>query len=137
MSFNIKGGVEEVWTCDSCTYCSTKKHFREGPACPLCDISAHKIGEQEPNTGMSDFKYRRLLDDLREDADGVGAATVENIEQHFEEGDDFLDAAEAAYQEMELDTLKAVEGVGQASVKTIALTIAESEGWENGALFVL
>lgn len=84
---------------------------------------------------MSSFKYRELLERLKEDAAGVGGATVANIEQHFEEGEDFRDAAEAGYQEMKFDDLKAVDGVGHASAKEIALTIADEEGWENGAIF--
>jgi NAD-dependent DNA ligase len=84
---------------------------------------------------MSDFKYRGLLTSLEEEADGVGSATIANIEQHFEEGDDFLDAAEAAYQEMEYDDLLAIDGVGEASAKSIALTMADKEGWEDGAIF--
>jgi len=137
MSFTITGGAEEVWSCDNCSFCSTKKHFADGPSCILCSSDATKISEIEPSQGMSDFKYRKLLDTLAEDASGVGSATIDNIRDHFEEGDDFLDAAEAAYQDKELSQLTAVSGVGKASAKEIALTIAEHESWEGGALFVL
>lgn len=136
MSFDIKGAVQEIFTCSDCTYCSTERHFIDGEHCPLCRSDAEKIGEQEPNLGISDFKYRQLLDRVEDDADGVGSATVENIEQHFDEGDDFLDAAEVAYREMEFDELTDVSGIGEQSAKSIALTIAEAEGWEDGALFV-
>jgi hypothetical protein len=135
MSFNIKGGTEEVWSCVECSWCQTKKHFGEGPTCLMCGGEGEKISEIEPSVGMSDFKYRELLTSLKENADGVGAGTVENIESHFEEGDDFLDAAEAAHQEMEMSALEAVDGVGSASAKQIALTIADKEGWEDGAIF--
>ena len=140
MSFDITGGTEEVWSCNNCSYCSTKRHFSSSEGsllCPLCNNDAQKISEIEPSVGISDFKYRQLLSQLNEAADGVGSKTVENIEQHFEDGDDFLNASEAAYQEMDYDPLRAVDGIGKASAKEIALTIAESEGWENGALFVL
>jgi len=137
MSFDITGGTEEVWSCDECSYCSTEKHFHEDGTCVLCNSSSTKISEIEPSVGMSDFKYRQLLDTLAEDASGVGRATIDNISEHFEEGDDFLDAAEAAYQDSELSALEAVDGVGDASAKEIALTIADSESWEGGALFVL
>lgn len=136
MSFDITGGTEEVWSCQECSYCSTKRHFRDGPSCVLCDGDAEKINEIQPSSGMSDFKYRMLLSDLEEDADGVGSATVDSIRDYFD-GDDLLDAAEAAYQEVDLSELKEVNGVGESSAKQIALTIAETEGWEDGALFVL
>lgn len=103
----------------------------------MCGGPAQKVREIQPSVGMSDFKYRKLLAALEESADGVGAATVENIEQHFDEGDDFLDAAEVAHQERELGELKSVDGVGEASAKSIALTIADHEGWDDGAIFQL
>jgi ERCC4-type nuclease len=86
---------------------------------------------------MSALKYQQLLARLEDDATGVGAGTVANIRDHFESGDDFLDAAEVAYQEMEFDALEAVDGIGQSSAKEIGLTIADEEGWSDGALFSL
>jgi len=142
MAFTITdsdGNVtEEVWSCTECIWLSTKRHCKstdDGPACVLCGSPCKKSKTITKSTGMSDFKYRELLSHLEEDADGVGAATVENIQEYFEEGDDFLDAAEAAHQEMELGELQSVDGVGEASAKSIALTIADEEGWENGAIF--
>ncbi len=135
MSFDIKGGTEEVWSCTECSWCCTKKHFTDDSTCVFCGGDGEKISEIQPSVGMSDFKYRQLLTQLNEAADGVGDTTVENIEQHFEEGDDFLDAAEIAYQEMEYDDLLAVNGVGEASAKSIALTIADHEDWDDGAIF--
>lgn len=138
MSFTITGGVTEVWQCTECGWCQSKKHFptgEDGIECHLCHSSAEKIEEIEPTQGMSDFKYRELLTTLEEETSGVGAATVENIRQHFEEGNEFRDAAKSAHQKMETDSLEAVSGVGQSSAKAIALTIADEEGWENGAIF--
>lgn len=135
MSFDIKGGTETIYSCEDCGWCQTEKHFGEGQTCLMCGGDGQKIREIQPSVGMSDFKYRELLAALNENADGVGDTTVENIEQHFEEGDDFLDAAEAAHQERELGELQSVDGVGEASAKSIALTIADSEGWEDGAIF--
>lgn len=132
--------VQEVWTCTECTYISLKKHFRSSesnPACPMCRSPATKERMVEQSAGMSDFKYRQLRQQLNEAADGVGSATIANIEQHFEDGDDFLDATERAYRKMEYDGLMAVDGVGQSSAKSIALTIAAHEGWENGAIFAM
>jgi len=128
--------TEEVWSCTECIYCSTKKHFRDGQKCPLCNSDAEKLRTIKKSTGMSDFKYRELLSRLEEDADGVGAGTVSNIEEHFG-GDEFLDAAEDAYQNVNLSALEEVSGVGESSAKQIAITIADEEGWEDGALFVL
>jgi len=138
MSFTIEGGVKKVYACNDCGWCQIEKHFvssGDGLNCTLCNGAAEQIEEIQPSTGMSNFKYRELLERLEEDAAGVGAATVANIEQHFEEGDNFRDAAEAGYREMEFDDLIAVDGVGQASAKEIALTIADEEGWEDGAIF--
>ena len=138
MSFTIEGGTKEVWQCEDCGWCQTRKHFAESDgsiSCLLCGSSAEVIETIQETVGMSDFKYRELLSTLEEEADGVGAATVTNIEQHFDDGDDFLDAAKDAYQDLDTDILKEVSGVGQSSAKQIALTMAESEGWENGAIF--
>jgi hypothetical protein len=135
MSFTIEGGVKKVYACNDCGWCQIEKHFGEEQTCLMCGGDGRKVEEIQPSTGMSNFKYRELLERLEEDAAGVGAATVANIEQHFEEGDNFRDAAEAGYREMEFDDLIAVDGVGQASAKEIALTIADEEGWENGAIF--
>jgi hypothetical protein len=137
MSFDIEGATQDVLMCEECHWCQTKKHFADGPSCTMCGGSGEKIDEVQPTVGMTDFKYRELLAALEEDADGVGAGTVENIEQHFEEGDDFLDAAEAAYMEVELSGLTDVDGVGNSSAKQIALTIADREDWDEGGLFVM
>lgn len=135
MKFNIEGGVEEIYSCTECMYVSTKKHFPESMECPLCFNNSEKINEIEETVGMADFKYRKLLDKLEEDAAGVGSSTVESIENHFDDGDDFLDAAEQAYKELELSALTEVSGVGESSGKEIGLTMAEEEGWEEGAIF--
>jgi len=143
MAFTITdsdGNVtEEVWSCTECIWLSTKRHCKstdDGPACVLCGSPCKKSKTITKSTGMSDFKYRELLSRLEEDADGVGAGTVSNIEEHFE-GDEFLDAAEDAYQNVNLSALQDVSGVGEASAKQIAITVADEEGWEDGALFVM
>ena len=127
--------IREVWSCTECIYCSTKKHFSDGPSCPLCFSDATKIEEQEQTLGMSEFEYRKILTIIEEEASGVGAATVTNIENHFENGDDFVDAAEVAYKQLALDDLQSVKGVGKSSAKEIALTVADDQGWEDGAIF--
>jgi len=138
MSFTIDGASETVYKCDECGWSQTARHFvssGDNLACTMCGGQPSKQREIQPSVGMSDFKYRELLAALDESADGVGATTVENIETHFESGDDFLKAAEAAYQELEYEALEAVTGIGRASAKEIALTIAAEQGWENGAIF--
>jgi hypothetical protein len=140
MSFDIDGAVQTVYSCDSCGWCQIEKHFAsggDGLRCTMCNSPATAIDEITERAGMSDFRYRQLLDELEENASGVGSATVESIEQHFEDGDDFLDAVEAAYQEIELAELEAVDGVGTQSAKEIATTVAAHEDWDNGALFVM
>jgi Holliday junction resolvasome RuvABC DNA-binding subunit len=98
----------------------------------LCNAPAQPIDEIEQSTGMSSFKYRELLDYLEEDVQGVGTGTTLSLDNYFENGDDFLDAAEAAYQERAYDCLTAVDGVGEATAESIALGLAEKEGWSGG-----
>jgi len=86
---------------------------------------------------MSNFGYRQLLKTLEQNTDGVGSATVNNIEQHYDNPDNFLSAAKKAYQEMEFEELKQVNGVGDETVKNIALTVADEQEWDNGAIFQL
>ena len=135
MSFDIQGGTRDIYSCKECMYLSTEKHFPDSMECPLCFSDTEKIDQIEETVGMSEFEYRKLLTLVEEEASGVGSATVEKIEQHFENGDDFLDAAECAYKELELDELQEVSGIGKSSAKEIALTVADDEGWEDGAIF--
>lgn len=127
--------TKEVWTCTECTYLSTKRHFRsgeDGPNCVMCNAPAKKQRTISKQAGMSAFKYRMLLDYLEDEVTGVGSGTVSSIESHFESGDDFIDAAEAAYQDREWDALSCVDGVGKSTAESIALGLAEREGWEDG-----
>jgi hypothetical protein len=77
--------------------------------------------------------YRGLLDYIRENADGVGNATIENIEDFFDDGDAFIDAVEQAYRNRNWEELTCVKGIGRASAEKIALAIAEKRKWEDGA----
>lgn len=144
MSFTITDSdgniTKEIWSCTECIWRSTKKHCRStegGQLCGFCHSPCEKVKTITKSTGMSDFKYKELLTVLKEDASGVGDTTVTNIENHFESGDEFLESAEDAYTELDMSALTEVSGVGKASAKQIALTIADEQGWENGALFVL
>jgi len=135
MSFTINGGTTTVWSCTECGYCSTKRHFAESDdtvLCILCNSSAQPIDEIEQSTGMSSFKYRQLLDYLEDEVRGVGTGTKLSLDNHFENGDDFLDAAEAAYQERAYERLTVVDGVGEATAERIVLGLAEKEGWSGG-----
>lgn len=139
MAFTFNDGdgniVKEVWSCTECIYCSTKNHFgsnEDGPVCPLCRAPAEKNRTIQKSTGMSDFKYRQIQDYLVEDVSGVGTGTVESLVEHFEDGDDFLNAARAAYDDRAWDRLACVSGVGESTAKNIALGMAESEGWSGG-----
>jgi len=135
MSFTINSGTTTVWSCTECCYCSTKRHFAKSDdtvLCILCNAPAQPIEEIEQSTGMSSFKYRQLLDYLEEEVQGVGTGTKLSLDNHFENGDDFLDAAEAAYRERAYERLTAVDGVGEATAERIALGLAEKEGWSGG-----
>jgi|APHM01.1.fsa_nt_gi hypothetical protein len=135
MNFDITGAKQKIYTCTECNYCSTKQHFKSDtnePHCILCEARAEQIDTIEPTTGMSAFKYQELLEYLAEEVGGVGTGTKLSIENHFEDGDDFLNAADAAYQEQEYENLTEVDGVGESTAESIALGIAEKEGWSGG-----
>jgi len=135
MKFDIAGATEDIYSCTSCSYCSTKRHFvssEEQLRCILCKSPVEQIDTIEPSTGMSAFKYRQLLDYLEEEVSGVGTGTKLSLDNHFDDGDDFLDAAEAAYQERAYERLTAVDGVGESTAESIALGLAEKEGWSGG-----
>jgi Holliday junction resolvasome RuvABC DNA-binding subunit len=98
----------------------------------MCNSTAKKQRTISKQAGMSDFKYRMVLDYLEDEVTGVGSGTVSSIESHFESGDEFMDAAEVAYQNRDWDALTAVKGVGEGTAEKIALGLAEREGWEDG-----
>ena len=133
MKFDIQGGTVSIWSCNNCLFNSTKEQFGDGPTCPFCFGGASKLEEIEPQFGMSPFMYRGLLDYIRENADGVGSATIENIEDFFDDGDAFIDAVEQAYRNRNWEELTCVQGIGRASAEKIALAIAEKRHWEDGA----
>jgi hypothetical protein len=126
--------TDEIWKCVSCGWISTKKHFRDGPSCSYCYSSAEQIGKQESRTGMPAYRYRQLLERLEETTAGVGPSTTDSIQDYFEEGDQFIDAAQSAYENGDLDTLTDVDGVGDSTAESIALAIADRRNWENGLL---
>lgn len=133
MSFEFSDGestVRQIYSCTECIYVSTARHFDDGD-CPLCGSPARKSGMQRSQSGVSAMKYRMLLDHIEEHASGVGAATVSNIEEAFD-GDEFLDVAEDAYQNADYDALTDVSGVGESTAESIALAVADEEGWEGG-----
>lgn len=140
MTFELTDGdgntVKQIYSCTECTYVSTKRHFRttdDGVECILCSSPAEKSSSIQTNTGMSSFEYRRMLGWLQENRAGIGPSTIESIEEEFPDGDDFLDAAEDAYRNMNLDALTEVDGIGEGYARgKIALGIAEYRGWEDG-----
>jgi len=140
MKFNIEGRTQTVYSCNDCGWCQIKKNFitnGQEIACGLCKGPADPVDEIQHSTGMSNFGYRQLLETLEQNTDGVGSATVNNIEQHYDNPDNFLSAAKKAYQEMYFEELKQVNGVGDETVKNIALTVADEQEWDNGAIFQL
>jgi Holliday junction resolvasome RuvABC DNA-binding subunit len=99
----------------------------------LCRSAATKVDELEESDEMSSFQYRQLLNYLSDNVSGVGDSTVTAIEESFEDGDSFLDAAERAYRDRAWSELTQVSGVGESTAEKIALGIADRNGWENGA----
>jgi hypothetical protein len=133
MSFTFT--VQQIYSCTECIYVSTERHFHEtsdGIVCPLCRSPVEKSGEQQQNSGMSSFQYRQMLNSLQDNCTGVGSATVDAIESEFESGDDFLDAANDAYENQSYDRLTPVSGVGESTARKICLHVADIKGWENG-----
>jgi ERCC4-type nuclease len=136
MTFTLTDGngtkIEQKYSCTDCSYISTKKHFLDGPSCPLCYSAAEKIGQHKKREGMSALQYRQILEYLSENTSGVGDATIENIREHFESGDSFLSTVKTAYDDANYETITDVSGIGEATAENIALGIAEQQDWEDG-----
>lgn len=136
MSFTFTDNTEEVWSCDNCSYCSTKRHFNateDGPTCILCQSPSSKIEEVEISEGMRRTTYMEILGWMSENLTGIGDATIANIEEHFEDGDAFLDACKQGYDNREFDALTEVTGIGKEKAhKKLALGLAEYKGWQDG-----
>jgi hypothetical protein len=136
MSFKFKGTAKkEVWSCTNCIYVSTKKHFRETDSdvrCTLCNAPARNAKTIEQEMGMSSFEYQTLLEQVGE-TKGVGSATIDRIEDAYDEGDDFVSVCKLAYEKGNYDKLSELKGVGESTARDICLRVADERGWENGA----
>lgn len=137
MGFTITDGdgniSQQVWSCTDCTYCSTKKHFRDGQTCPLCDSDAEQISTITQSTGMPDYKYTEILNYLQENCGGIGPKTVEHIREAFPEGDEFVEACKDAYENGNYAPLTEIDGIGKSYARgKLALGLAEKKGWEDG-----
>lgn len=126
--------INKILSCKQCIYLSTKKHLPENESCPLCNSDTEIIGEQKERTGMPPYKYNSLLSYLEEEVSGVGLSTVDSIREHFEDGDDFLDATRDVYDNQEVERLSCVSGVGSSTSENIAKGIARKEGWSGGLI---
>ena len=127
--------TREIWSCTECVWLSTKRHCQsteDGPACVLCRAPCEKIDTQTETTGMPAYEYQELLTYLEDEVSGVGAGTVSSIQEHFEDGDAFLTAANNAYDNRAYEELSCVDGVGESTAEAIALGIADRKGWEDG-----
>jgi hypothetical protein len=123
---------EEIWRCTECGWLSTKRHFRDGPRCSLCHSRAEQIGVQENSNEMPAFQYQQILTYLDDEVSGVGSATIDNIKDAFENGDDFLDVVRDAYDEQAYEPLTDISGIGESTARKIALGMADERGWEDG-----
>lgn len=126
--------IEQVWSCVDCLFVSAKRHFRDGPECPLCDGDAEKLNTIEKSSGMSDFEYRQILNWLQENMGGIGPATTDAIEQTYPDGGEFVEACKHAYENGEYDELTRIDGIGESYARhKLAIGLAEMRGWEDGA----
>lgn len=140
MSFKFKEGdniVEQVYSCQDCIFCSTRKHFGDDddgePVCPLCRGPAEKSRTIKRKDGMRDAEYQKILDWLQENRGGIGPTTVENIRDEFPNGDDFLEACEKAYHNGEYEPLMEIDGIGEGYARhKLALGLAEYKDWSGG-----
>jgi hypothetical protein len=122
----------EVWQCTECGWLSAKRHFRENSRCTLCRGTAEHIETITDSDEMPAFQYQQLLSHLSDNVSGVGDATIANIRDEWDDGDDFLSVCEDAYQEQAYEPLTVVSGIGESTAESIALGIAEKKGWEGG-----
>jgi len=132
MGFTISQRSEEIHSCDDCLYISTAKHFADTSVCPLCRGETSLLGTHESDDSMPAYRYHELKAHLEESVNGVGAATVSNIDAHFADGDSFLATVENAYDTGSYEELTCIDGVGDATAENIALGLAAKEGWTGG-----
>ena len=129
---NNEPDEEEIWRCTECGWLCTKRHFRDGPRCSFCNSEAEQIGVQENSNEMPAFQYQQILTYLDDEVSGVGSATIDNIKDKFENGDDFLNVVRDAYDEQAYGPLTDISGIGESTARKIALGMADERGWEDG-----
>lgn len=124
--------VLNIMQCWACGHIQVERHFGEDGTCPMCQQDgAEKIDSQSSESGISEFQYRTLITTLEEETSGVGAGVAANIRDVFD-GDEFIEACRAAYNEQEYGALTEISGVGETTARKICLSVADSRGWENG-----
>ena len=139
MSFTLTDNdgniTKEIWSCTECMWLSTKSHCpsEDGQiVCGLCRSPCEQTNTVTESTTMPEFKYRDLLSVVKESASGVGGSTIGAIDEHFENGDEFVDSVKECYQSGNYGSLTQISGVGEATAENIALALAEEEDWEGG-----
>src|SRR6056297_1702702 len=100
---------QNVRSCNDCIYVSTERHFtKNGNRCPLCKGEStinRKIDRSGPDVSDSELLSRVTA------VAGVGSATFDALRDTFD-GDDFVDACRAAYEDRDTSALESVDGVG-------------------------
>jgi hypothetical protein len=125
--------VRSIMQCQNCEHIQLDRHFGDDGKCPMCQaIETEELQKQKLSSGMSNFQYRTILTELKQECSGVGQATVSGIQDEYPEGDDFLDACRNAYDEQAYDELTPVSGVGEKKARNICLHIADMREWEDG-----
>lgn len=78
-------------------------------------------------------RYDELLDFLQAEYGGIGPARIEAIREEFPEGEEFIAACRAAYDDRETEALERIHGIGRGyALHKLGLGAAEFFGWEGG-----
>ena len=140
MPFDITNGdgetIQTIYSCTKCIYCSPRKHLSEvngKNVCTMCESAVEKSRTITQSDGISSLAYRQLLQELEDNVSGVGNGTINNIDEHFNNGDEFIDAVERAYNNRDFSELSCISGIGESKARAIALAVAEQRGWEGGS----
>ena len=82
---------------------------------------------------MDETAYTELLGWIAAEYGGIGPVTIDSIRETFPDGDAFVSACRAGYNDLALDALTEIHGIGEGYARhKLAMGAAEYYGWEDG-----
>ena len=73
-----------------------------------------------------------MLSEIQNEVGGIGNRACEKIEQEFESLEDFREALEKAYWNLETNRLKQVPFIGNGYARKLARWYGQREGYDGG-----